>query len=234
MENILVTGCNGLIGQEVVKGLLKEGFKVTGIDNRETSDFNSKNFSFIKLDLTSELELTKLFAMNDFSHVIHLAAIAHSIKGVKISWSRYYRINTLISRRIFQLASKKQIPIFFASTIDVYGIQTKIIDDNIVPNPIGHYAKSKFLAENALREIAQQPYLIARFAPIYSDNNRNDIHKRYYIRYPKIAYLFGDGVNYEFLHVDNVVRLVLKWVNVPERICGIINVVIFIVIIQNT
>ncbi len=156
-KSILVTGCNGLVGQQVVKGLVSKGYRVTGVGMGTFNDFQASKFTYIAADLTRESEVAAIFEENVFSHIIHLAAIAHVKKGVDISWSRYYRVNTMMSRRIFELAARDRIPIFFASTVDVYGIKDGEITEDTNPNPIGHYARSKLLAEKALREVAEQP-----------------------------------------------------------------------------
>ncbi len=209
----------------MVKGLLGNGHKITGIGIGNFDGLQADNFKYIVADLTQEPDISEIFKENNFSHVIHLAAIAHSIKGINISWSRYYRVNTMMSRRIFEFASRDKIPIFFASTVDVYGIQNQEINEETEPNPIGYYAKSKFLAEKALMEIAPQPHLIARFAPIYSDSNKKDIYRRYYIKHPKIAYLINKEMNYEFLSSDLAVSVITQWVDNCESMCGILNVV---------
>jgi nucleoside-diphosphate-sugar epimerase len=223
-ESILVTGCNGLVGEQVVHGLLNKGYRVTGVGIEELCRIQDTKLRYISVDLTQTAEVARLFNENNFSHVIHLAAIAHHVKGVKITWSQYYRINTMMSRQIFELASRDNIPIFFASTVDVYGIQKEEINEETEPCPIGYYARSKFIAENILKEVSIQPYLIARFAPIYTSNNRKDIHRRYYIRYPRIAYLIANGLDYGFLDSNNVVNLILKWLSASDDMCGIINV----------
>ena len=225
MKHIMVTGSNGMIGSQVVKKLLENGYRVTGISAESTSKVEHKNYSYISMDLTNYKELREVFQNNKFTHVIHLAAIAHSIRGIKISWSRYYRINTLMSKQIFELATEHSIPIFFSSTVDVYGIQEDAIDEQTVPNPIGFYGKSKVLAEKALVEIAKQPYLIARFAPVYTESNKKDIYRRYYIKYPKLAYLMNKGMDYEFLSSDLAISLIAHWVDNYESIHGILNVV---------
>ena len=225
MNHIMVTGSNGIIGSQLIENLLSMNYKVTGISVEPSPNIVHKNYKYISLDLTNYHELKKVFKNNEFTHVIHLAAIAHSIKGVHISWSRYYRVNTLVSRNVFELASESNIPVFFASTVDVYGIQEDIIDEKTQPNPIGFYAKSKALAEQALIEVAKQPYLIARFAPVYTNSNKKDIYRRYYIKYPKIAYLLSKGMDYEFLSSDTVVSVITKWIKNYKSMHGIIYVV---------
>lgn len=224
MKSILVTGSNGMLGKQVVKALLDAGYSVTGVSTGKDSDCQENKFTYISMDLTNPMEVERLFRENAFTHVIHLAAIAHVLKGAKISWSRYYRVNTMMSSQIFESACKAEIPVFFASTVDVYGITNKIINEKSQANPIGDYARSKYLAEKSLSESGCQSYLIARFAPIYTEDDLRDIHRRYYIRFPKLCYLIGNGMEYEFLSSRNAVALILKWVSSPETMTGIVNV----------
>jgi nucleoside-diphosphate-sugar epimerase len=221
MKSILVTGSNGLLGKKITETLLHEGYFLTGVSIEKIIN---DRFQYISANLTNVLEVEKLFNENKFSHVIHLAAIAHAIKGLNISWSKYYRVNTLMSRNIFGYASLREIPIFYSSTVDVYGITKGIINENTKPNPIGYYSTSKYLAEKSLEEVARQPYLIARFAPIYTDENKRDIQRRYYIKYPSLSYLIDGGMEYEFLSAKNVINIVLKWVKAPQSLKGLINV----------
>jgi len=143
-----------------------------------------------------------------------------------ISWNNYYRINTMCSKTLFQSAKALGIPVFFASTIDVYGIQKDTtVDENTIPAPIGAYARSKLMAEHALKEICEHStYMIARFAPIYSENNMKDIQKRCYLKYPRVAYKIGNGTEYEFLSVEKAVEILLKWISKPAVAHNIINV----------
>lgn len=54
MGKILVTGCSGFIGNELVNQLIKKNFKVIGIDCKDSNLDSIKNFQFIKLDLSKK------------------------------------------------------------------------------------------------------------------------------------------------------------------------------------
>lgn len=224
MKSILVTGSNGFVGNQVVNALLEEGHSITGVSIETESRNFHKNFTYVSIDLTNVGEINRLFDENEFSHVIHLAAIAHVVKGIRFSWSNYYRVNTLASTHIFELAASRNIPIFFSSTVDIYGIQRNEVDENTMPKPIGSYAKSKFLAEKRLIEISVQPYLIGRFAPIYSVENKKDIRKRYYLKYPNVCFLIGDGMKYDFLSLEKAKDIITSWVMKFETMNGVINI----------
>lgn len=223
MKSILITGSNGLLGQEVTASLLKEGYYVTGVSIEKTGIFQHNRFEYISTDLTRSNEVERIFKNYEFSHVIHLAAIAHVFKGQEVTWPRYYRVNTMLSRQVFKCASAAKIPIFFSSTVDVYGITNEVINEKSKPNPIGFYGRSKYLAEKSLMEFANQPYLIARFAPIYTWNNHRDIQKRFYIHYPKVCYQIGKGLEYEFLSVERAVNLITDWCKEPNNYPNLVN-----------
>lgn len=225
MNYVLVTGSNGMLGKCVVSELLKAGYNVLGVSIEGKASITHDNYIYKKLDLTKCIEVEELFIEYNISQVIHLAAIAHISKGMDDSWSQYYRVNTLCSKTLFICANQKNIPVFFASSIDVYGITDGELDEKSIPNPVGSYARSKWMAENILKEIClTNKYMIARFAPIYTNENKKDIRKRFYLNYPKVCYRIGKGKEYEFLSIDKVVDVILWWLKNSNNIKDTINV----------
>lgn len=210
MEYILVTGSNGMIGKKTVTTLLNKGYHVLGISNEEKSDIFSERYKYINLNVIDYLAMKNLFNEYDISRVIHLAAIAHTSKEMDSSWSQYYRINTLASKNLFSLAEEKRLPVFFASSLDVYGITNGSVNTRTHTKPIGNYAKSKSIAEDYLKEICSK-YTIARLAPVYTEENQKDIRKRYFISYPNICYCIGKGLDYEFVNINKVVNSIAEW-----------------------
>lgn len=225
MQYVLVTGSNGMLGSNLVKKLVEFGYNVVGVSLEKEPIFYHKRYIYKSLDLKKCLDVEALFNEYKFKHIIHLAAIAHTYKGMDDSWSQYYRVNTMCSKTLFQCANENSIPVFFASTVDVYGIVGGEGSEELEPHPISPYAKSKWLAEKALLNICKNnAYMIARFAPIYSEDNKKDIHKRYFIRYPSICYKIGRGAEFEFLSVDKAVDVIVKWLSLSAEIRGVYNV----------
>src|SRR5690625_2055937 len=147
MGHILVTGCNGLIGNKVTETLLKHHYKVIGLSTGKSQIQGHQHFKYISGDLTNYMVVKKIFKDYKINTVIHLAAIAHLKGRGNIDWNMYYRVNTLASKNLFEIASQNKVKVFYASTVDVYGDRTKsvMLKENMIPKPISNYAKSKYL-----------------------------------------------------------------------------------------
>ena len=224
-NTILVTGCNGLIGSSVVTGLLDEGYFVIGLDKSDQKIIHER-YKHIAIDLADANALENVFEENAVERVIHLAALAHKGSEKDLSYSRHYHVNVSCAQNIFTMAAKRQIPLLFSSTADVYGFVKGVANAETEPNPIGPYARTKYLAEKELQRICKENssnYTIFRFAPVYTDEIKRDIQKRYYLRYPNWAYIIGKGTEYESLYIGIAVQRIADWVlQVPSN--NIVNV----------
>lgn len=209
---ILITGANGMIGTKVIEYLLARGCEVVGLDKGEAK-VNHSGYSHVMVDLSNQAELKARVQELKITHIVHMAALAHKIGETDLSWERYVLVNVTASENIFYIAAEQNIPILFSSTADVYGITDGEVDGNSERHPIGNYARSKCLAEDALKKICKDiPYTIMRFAPVYTPEIKRDIQKRYYLKYPNIAYRVGKGVEYEVLSIENLVKAVYNWI----------------------
>jgi len=217
--NVLVTGSNGMIGSGVVRGLLDKGYTVIGIDRSEKI-IEDDRYKHCRIDLSDIKSVEDVFSKHAVTHVIHLAALAHNAGEADLSWERYYLINVECAKNIFNAATARQIPILFSSTADVYGITKGVVDVDYDCKPISTYAKTKYIAEGELKKICAEhktPYMIMRFAPVYTEEIKRDIQKRYYLKYPKWAYLIGKGMEYEVLYIDNAINAMVKWISDCEK-----------------
>ncbi|MBE7091641.1 MAG: NAD(P)-dependent oxidoreductase [Clostridiales bacterium] len=222
---VLITGCAGMIGSSLSIELLNKGYSIIGID-RKKCNFTNENFIQIVCELYDFEKLANVFDNYKIDRVIHLAALAHTSGEKDLSYNRYFDINVNCSKNIFNIAAKHHIPVLFASTVDVYGFVDGIVTNETIPSPVTIYGKTKYLAECELKNISANTslnYTIFRFAPVYSKDIKRDIQKRYYLKYPHIAYVVGKGTEYEVLSIENAIKNMIEWIeNIPQnKICNI-------------
>lgn len=211
--NILVTGSAGMIGGYVVKGLIEKGHTVIGVDRR-VADVKLPGLNQVILDLSSKAAVMQLFDDKKIDRVIHLAALAHTAGVADVSWEAFKKVNVDCAVNLFEACSAFSVPVLFISTVDAIGMVKGTITPDTELNPISNYGKSKAMAEGRLKEICKV-WNIYRFSPVYTEDVKRDIQKRYYLKYPNWAYLIGGGQQFEVLNVKKAVSSMVEWVDKP-------------------
>lgn len=203
---ILVTGSKGMIGSHLVKGLLDAGYEVVGLDKSGDSFCDGKYHQEI-VDLADRDKLADIFQKYHPDRVVHLAALAHTVDGKDFSWEDYRHLNVDCAKNVFDAAG--DIPVLFISTVDVFGFTTGTVSAKTPLHPVSDYGRSKMQAEQEVRK--KKSFDIFRFSPVYTDTVKRDIQKRYYLKYPNIAYQIGKGTEYEILNVTGAVQAMVGW-----------------------
>lgn len=205
---ILVTGAKGMIGSRTVTGLLDAGYQVVGVDVK-CENLRQGNYVQYRADLADREKLWAVIRENRVDRVVHLAALAHTYNESDLSWERYYHINVECAQNVFDAAGDR--PVLFISTVDVFGFYDgkKPVNGKTEPHPVSNYGKSKAEAEEACKKLKH--YTIFRFSPVYTDTIKRDIQKRYYLKYPTVAYRVGKGTNYEILDIKGAVAGIVDW-----------------------
>ena len=72
-----------------------------------------------------------------------------------------YLTNTIAVENAVSIANKINIPLLYISTAGIFDGKKILYDDWDLPNPLGHYARSKYAGEVYVKENASQ-YLICR------------------------------------------------------------------------
>jgi nucleoside-diphosphate-sugar epimerase len=209
--NILVTGSAGMIGSYVVKGLIENGHTVIGVDRVKPKE-ELDGLKPIVLDLSCKNDVMKVFGENKIDRCIHLAALAHTAGVKDVSWEAFKKVNVDMADNVFEACAKNNVPVLFISTVDAIGMVKGLIKPDTELNPISNYGKSKALAESRLKDICKV-WDIYRFSPVYTQDVKRDIEKRYYLKYPNFAYLIGGGQQFEVLDVMKAVASMVGWVD---------------------
>ncbi len=208
MACILVTGVNGMIGSHLARALLDKGYEVIGLARTEQR-LNCHRYTHVQVDLSDKARLKEIYQQYTVTHTIHLAALAHERKGEDLSEAAYWQANVINAHNVFEAA--KDTNILFISTVDVYGFTKGTVNGETEVHPVSIYGKTKAEAEKILMKQGGK-FNIYRFSPVYTENVKRDIQKRYYLKYPDWAYIIGKGSEYEVLSIDNAVNAIAEWI----------------------
>ncbi|XP_057487026.1 bifunctional UDP-glucose 4-epimerase and UDP-xylose 4-epimerase 1-like [Actinidia eriantha] len=166
-QTILVTGGAGFIGTHTVLQLLKEGSRVSIIDNLDNSVEEavhrvrdlagpdlSKNLEFNLGDLRNKDDLEQLFSRTKFDGVIHFAGLKAVGESVDCPL-RYFENNLVGSINLYQTMAKYNCKkLVFSSSSTVYGQPKKIpcVEDFdlMAMNP---YGRTKLFLEEIARDM---------------------------------------------------------------------------------
>lgn len=223
---ILVTGCAGFIGSNLIDKLLDMGTSVVGIDNfdnyynksiklRNIRDAQKNtNFTFYEGDIRNKDFIKMLFNKYDFDMIFHMAArpgVRSSIKYPEL----YNNINAIGTLKLLEACINTNIKKFvFASSSSVYGNYKYIpIDENHPTNPISPYGISKLTAEKYclfFDEVYGIKCLCLRIFTAYGKRQRPDEAICRFVNnifLNKEIRIYGDGnQKRDFTYIDDVIN----------------------------
>lgn len=151
-KRVLVTGGAGFIGSHLTKRLLKEGCRVTIIDDLSEGKWENlpKHPNLVKHEGSILDNMSKLVAGQDV--IFHLAALPRLQRSLDDPWQTH-RVNVDGTLNLLLSAKKHKIKRFiFASSSSVYGIQNRVpFNENMRPNPLVPYSLQKLVGEEYCR-----------------------------------------------------------------------------------
>ena len=153
MKKIYIAGAGGMLGDAFYK-IFKKNYhlKCTDIDvNSDWLDF---------LDFRDRNAYEK--DVCDFSpdYLFHLGAYTN-LEFCELNQDQTYITNTLSVENAVNIANKLDIPILYISTAGIFDGQQDAYDDWSEPNPLGVYARSKYMGEKYVQNNSNK-YIICR------------------------------------------------------------------------
>jgi len=228
---ILITGAAGFIGFHLSKRLVEEGHEVVGLDNlSDYYDVNLKKarlaileqsdlFKHVNLSMEDNGPMAELFAREQFTHVVNLAAQA----GVRYSIENprsYIDANVVGFLNILEGCRHNKVQhLVYASSSSVYGMNTKMPLDphEAVDHPMSLYAatkKSNEMMAHAYSNLFNLPTTGLRFFTVYGPWGRPDMALFLFTKNiieGKPINVFNHGkMRRDFTYIDDIVEGVVR------------------------
>lgn len=225
---VAVIGGAGYIGSVLVRLLLGEGFHVRVVDNYlfgsdGVKNLRSPNLELIEEDICSTRAISS--AINGSDIVVLLSAIVgHRARDIKQFNTR--NINFLGSSVALDASIEHGVSRFiFASTDSVYGLQTGLLYETGIPEPVSLYSRLKLRMEERIINAKTRNFhpTSLRIANCYgySPRMRFDLVVNGLVRdallKKEISIVSGEQVR-SFIHVADVAQAILSSIKAHENL----------------
>lgn len=153
MKKIYIAGCGGMLG-EAFYSQFNNDYEIKCTDKDVNEDWLSyldfRDYEAYKKDVI------------DFKpdYLFHLGAYT-DLEYCEINSDDTYKTNTLSVENAVYIANKLNIPLLYISTAGIFDGKKELYDDWDMPNPLGVYARSKYMAERYVCENAER-FLVCR------------------------------------------------------------------------
>ncbi|MFT4801389.1 MAG: nucleoside-diphosphate-sugar epimerase [Flavobacteriaceae bacterium] len=212
----IVTGNNGFVGVNLTRFFLNIDKKIQGISRNP----NNKEISYKSLNVTT---------LNKAKSFIHLAGKAHDLKRTSED-QEYFDVNTNLTKKLFDQFLKSDCEVFiYMSSVKAAADKIEgVLTEDVTPNPITAYGKSKLAAENYIlsKEIPQNKRVyILRPCMIHGPNNKGNLNLLYSFVAKGIPYPFASFKNKRsFVSIDNLCFIINELLDNKKIPSGIYNI----------
>lgn len=152
-KKIYIAGCGGMLGEAFYTQFREDYIlKCTDKDVNESwlTFLDFRDFDAYKKDV------------RDFKpdYLFHLGAYT-DLEFCELNSDETYNTNTLAVENAVYIANELDIPVLYISTAGIFDGKKELYDDWDQPNPLGVYARAKYMGERFVVENAKR-YLVCR------------------------------------------------------------------------
>lgn len=206
MSDILCIGASGFVGTRLID-TIRESFIVSNFDKQQSIFFPELT---VLGDVRNPVEIEK--ALQNKNTVVLLAA---EHRDDVSPTSLYYDVNVQGTKNVLATMDKLEVKnIIFTSSVAVYGLNKKNPDEQHPADPFNHYGKSKWQAEEALREWynnnpKDKSLTIIRPTVIFGERNRGNVYNLLKQIASGKFLMVGNGTNYKSMaYVGNITAFI--------------------------
>lgn len=177
MLRILLTGSNGLLGQKIVYASLKRNdIQLLATSKGENRLHSKAGYHYASMDITNADEVTAIIE-NFKPHCIINTAAMTNVDACEKDQENCWKMNVEAVRTMTELCELHNIHLIHLSTDFVFDGEKGYYSEEDVPNPLSHYARSKYESEKVVQQ-ARIDSAIIRTIIIYGvvdDKQRSNV-----------------------------------------------------------
>lgn len=152
MKKIYMSGCGGMLGEAFFE-VFKEDYNLKCSD----IDLNSKWLDFLDFrDLDEYQKQVESFKPDYLFHIGAFTDLEYCEKNIDDTYST----NTVSVENATFIANKLDIPLLYISTAGIFDGRKELYDDWDLPNPLCHYARSKYAGEKFVLQHCKYPLVL--------------------------------------------------------------------------
>lgn len=159
-KKVLITGCNGLVGTDLVRKCIDRHYDVVGIDITDNVHNEGLDFKFLKMDLTKESTMDHIFDVEKPDIVFNTFGIKGSPIKAKDNPVDFLYPSFKVNTEIINRCAKNNIWLTFVSSVGVYSPADTFLEDDVwktLPSPSDWYPSwSKRMGELLLEAYSKQ------------------------------------------------------------------------------
>jgi len=153
LKSIYIAGCGGMLGEAFYRQF-KEDYKLKCTD----IDVNEKWLQYLDFrDFNAYFKDVSEFKPD---YLFHLGAYT-DLEYCQLHPDETYITNALSVENAVYISIKLDIPLLYIGTAGIFDGKKDPYDDWDSPNPLGHYARAKYVGEQFIKENANR-YIICR------------------------------------------------------------------------
>jgi len=167
MKTILITGSNGLLGQNLVQLLYNNpnyNIIATSLGENRISSF--PDLLYQPLDITNEEDVNEVFIKYNPDIVINTAAMTN-VDACENDREACWDMNVNAVKYLLNNCERKNTHLIHLSTDFVFDGEDGPYEETDLPNPLSYYGESKYASEQLLIKSEYKNWAIARTIIVY-------------------------------------------------------------------
>lgn len=165
---ILITGSNGLLGQKIVKQLLKRNISFLATSNGKNRNTDCPDTHYQPMDICNAHQVNEIVTAFRPTHIIHTAAMTN-VDACELNPEECRQINVVGTENTFRAAIAISAHFQLLSTDFVFdGVKGNYSEEDEA-GPLSSYAQSKVDAEDLLLKGNYSNYSVVRTIIVYGN-----------------------------------------------------------------